>query len=123
MQLTWNPPKLSTTKAKFVWSADYSAEVHEGEVYLGGRSIGRPWTDISIGRFQLEESFKSHFDGDLSKAFEKTMENLSKDFDDVIDNYDWGIPSNNQKQYRNAPTWQTITDSGQLRDSQSLSFE
>lgn len=126
MEFRWNAPKISTTKATFTWGnseVDYSVTVHEGETYLGGRSPNRPWTEVGIAEFSFEQTFKSNYQGDLSVAFEQTMRQLSAKFDDVIDNHDWGIESNNKKQYRNAPTWRTITDSGNLRDSQTLTFE
>jgi hypothetical protein len=126
MQLSWNPPKITTTKATFTWGgseAPYAERIHNGETYLGGRTQGRPWTDIGVAEFPFEQAFKTNYRGDLSTAFEQTMRDLSKTFDDVIDNYEFGNPSDRMKQYRDLPTNDRITDSGALRDSQTLTFE
>jgi len=121
MKLTWSPPTSKNITATFGWGnaeVDWAIDVHEGLEYLGGRGIARPWTEVSIARNNCPQIFAANYKGDLRAAFLKFVDHMKGDFSDVIDHYDWGIPSNNTKQYREGvPTWKTISDSGALRDS------
>lgn len=120
----WNPPKITHSQATYSWGneeVDYAVDVYFGQQYVGGgRGIDRPWVDVTLGQVNLPALFAANFSGDIGKAFEKTAEDLGDQFKDAIDNYSWGIQSDNRKVFRDLPTWDTITDSGALRDSQQL---
>jgi hypothetical protein len=126
MKLTWNPPAIPRQiVARYTYTADYASEVHEGAYYLNGvRGVARPWTEVAIARNDLPLLLKSAFlSGSVRAAFLFVVTQMAAEFSDVLDNYDWGISSENKKQYRpGMPTWQTITDSGQLRDSLEVSI-
>jgi len=57
---------------------------------------------------------------DMGRAFDLTMIDLGDNFTHVIDNYDWGIVGKGKKRVRGGRTWQKITDSGDLRESQKM---
>lgn len=109
MSLTWAPPRLNNMEANFVWSANHAAEVW----------LERPWTDIAVQRNDIAQLVVDATDGvDVKSGFFEAMAvTMANEFTDVIDNYDWGIASKNRKVYRDAPTWGTITDSGELAES------
>jgi hypothetical protein len=131
-KLTWNADLIPRrVSAVYSYGVEYAQDVHNGEVSTGGDfSIARPWTDIAIARnnlpqLVLNEVKKQGQDNlDLVQAFTKVAEHIGGEFTDVIDNYDWGIEGRQEKQYRpGVPTWQKITDSGDLRDSQEMEVD
>ncbi len=123
MQLQWNPPEISSISCQFNWTADYATNVHEGDpVTGGGIGIARPWTDVAIGRNDLPAIFTDLYNGDIRETFRDVCEHMENEFNDVLDNYDWGVIGRGLKQYKNAPTWQTITDSGNLKESLEVTF-
>ena len=125
MKLTWNPPEIpKSITTTYQWGSDvvdYAVDVHFGTTSLGGhRGIDRPWTEVAIARNNIPKIFADNYrrSQEFKTAFNDLTEFLKKDFDDVLDNYDWGINSRNEKQVREGvPTWRFITDSGDLRDS------
>jgi hypothetical protein len=122
MELKWNPPTSKNITATFGWGneqVDYAVDVALGVTYLGGnRGPARDWTEVAIARNNLPQVFAANYNGNIREAFLDVVDHMKGDFSDVIDHYDWGIPSNNTKQYREGvPTWKTISDSGALRDS------
>jgi hypothetical protein len=132
MKLNWNNPKLGTTNATFSWSAEHAEDVHNGEVLLGGvRKPDRPWTTVVLGQVNVSELVAQQYrainqgddrKADISQAFEESMELLGENFKDAIENYFWDIPSTGEKLFKDAPNWETIDDSGELRQSQNLEF-
>jgi hypothetical protein len=124
MKLNWKPPTIKATKATFTWAAEHAEEVHNGAVYLGGtRGVDRPWTEVTLKEVDLPELLKGHYSGDIGQAFVDTMEDLGDRFQDTIVNHVWDIPPGGQKLHKDAPTWETIDDSGELRESQTLEIE
>jgi hypothetical protein len=121
-ELRLNNIDFPSMVADFAWSVDYAADVHEGEAGLGGfRGTARPFTEVAVAEFPLEKRFAELMKGStLEAAFTQLAQELGDKFQDVIDHHDWGIQSNRIKQFRNSPTWKTITDSGALANSQSL---
>ena len=128
MQLNWNPPTYQSIVATWTWGnedVDYAVDVHEGATYVGGgRSIARPFTKSALDRnaplIRLYANFYRE-SGDVAIAFEKFVEHLNDEFQDVIENHQWGIASDNEKQFRpGMPTWNTISDSGALARSQQM---
>ena len=127
MKLNWKPPKITIASAQYKWSAPYAPLVHEGgESRSGGKTPARPWTDVAIAQSDIPSDMAREFrtTGSIDAAFVKAAEELGDRFQDVIDNHDFGYPSSNEKRHRpGVPTWGEITDSGDLRDSQSLEFD
>ncbi|MBD1996009.1 hypothetical protein H6G00_05180 [Leptolyngbya sp. FACHB-541] len=135
MKLTWNAPKIEPDKAIFTWTAEHAEAVHNGETDLAGvEKPARPWTEVTVAETDMEALFVDNFDvsqmtsgenlpENIKQAFRDTAEDLGDAFKDTIVNHDWGLPSTGQKLHKDAPTWVTIDDSGELRESQSLEFE
>lgn len=127
MKLNWNPPPIEDQTAIFTWSADHAALVHEGGTTRDDKEYpARPFTTVTIDETDLEASFKDKYQehqGDVETAFQKTMEDLGDGFKDTIEHHQWDIPSTGRKRHKLAPNWQTIYDSGELSDSQSLDFD
>lgn len=121
MKLVWNPPPIPRQiVARYTYHADYAAEVHEGAYYLNGsRGMARPWTDVAIAENDLPLLLlRAYSGGDIRAAFLVMVFQLADAFTEILDSYDWGVTGSTEKQYRpGMPTWQTITDSGELRDS------
>lgn len=126
MKLTWNPPPIKSISATYSWGGgkvDYAEDVYFGPERVGlGRGVARPWADVAIARNDLSKILIDYyaFLGDLTAAFLELAEYLGEEFKDVIDNHDWGVVGNAEKLVRGGPTYQTITDSGDLRDSQRM---
>jgi hypothetical protein len=125
MKLTWIPPAIpQEIIAQYSYSADHAVTVHEGEVTAGGQIVwARPWTDVAIGRNDLPQLVAGNVRQGMSipDAFINTAEYMATEFQDVIDNHDWGFEGRGEKIYQaGSPTWRTITDSGDLRNSQSM---
>jgi len=125
MKLIWDPLKINDyMKAKFTWTSEHAVLNHEGgEFITGGIYPARPWTNVAISQTDLLQLFEENYNGSIRVAFIGTAEDLGEKFKDVIDNHDWGMIGNNNKRYRMGKTWQKLTDSGDLRDSQILVFE
>lgn len=130
MKLTFTPPPIpKSISAVYEWGnseVDYPEDVYFGETSLGGiRSIARPWTDVAIARNNLPHLLAANTRkvGDIQQAFMQLVSHLKSEFNDVLDNYEWGIESRNEKQYRSGLTWQKITDSGKLRDSLVITID
>jgi hypothetical protein len=130
MRLKFNPPRITTTTAIYTWSAEHAEYVHNGALYSGSDAatdtpeiiVARPWTEEAIARSNLPAMVKRHYRGNISQAFEAAAEDLGNVFGDVIENHVWDIPPGGRKKFKDAPTWETIDDSGELKDSQSLEF-
>lgn len=129
MRLEWNPPKIQSVDAVFSWgdgsdADEYITEVYTGETSAGGIvGIDRPWCEVTFKRVHVPALVSEGFQRNprsLTAAFEFAAEKVGEDFQNVINYYNWGIQSNNYKQFRPGKTWQTITDSGNLVDSQRL---
>lgn len=122
MRLNWNPPDIKPVTAEYTWSEPYSVIVALGvELKDGSRAKGRDWTAVAISRTDLPQLMRSNYRGNVKDAFIQTAEDLGEIFKDIIDNFDFGLPSTTTKRFRpGVPTWGEITDSGALRNSQSL---
>ena len=124
-KLIWNVPQIpQKIVAAFEWQAYYAGETHEGAyLHNGKRGYARPWTEVAIARNDLPLIFKAAYQGDIYAAFFVVIEHMIEEFSDVINNYDFGFPSNNDKTYRpGVPTWGEITDSGDLHDSLEMTI-
>ncbi|MBE9178600.1 hypothetical protein IQ268_08515 [Oculatella sp. LEGE 06141] len=124
MELNWNPPDITDRKATFIWGAEHAEQTHNGEPSLTGfKDRDRPWTEVVIAETNLEELFAEKYDGDINTAFEATAEELGDRFKETIEHHQWDIKSTGKKRHKDAPNWETIDDSGELKRSQSLEFE
>ena len=120
-ELRLNDIDFPSMAANYAWNVDYAADVHEGEAGFS-RGINRPFTEVAVAEYPIEQRFAELTEAGftLEQAFTQLAKDLGDQFKDVIDNYDWGINSNRIKRFKDSPTWRTITDSGDLRDSQTL---
>ena len=117
--MNWKDPGIPRQiTAKLEWTAPYSADVYLGPHFKdGSRGIARPWAEVTLAQVNISLLVKAAFRGDLTAAFLLMLERLELEFAETINSHDWGVVGTTEKRYRNAPTWQTITDSGELRDS------
>ena len=125
MKTNWKKPDIPRQiTAKFEWTTPYAAEVYTGPHYKdGSRGIARPWVEVAIANTDLSLLMKAAFRGDLTAAFLLMVERLELEFDSVIDDHNWGVIGETEKRYRNGPTWEKITDSGELRDSLEVAVD
>lgn len=98
--------------AVFTWGdgdVDYARKVHNL----------RPWTGITMAQIDLESIVAEEFNAtkELDTAFDRTMIELGDRFSETIDDFDFALPSRNEKRHRSGRTYGKITDSGSLRDS------
>lgn len=107
MQFKFNPPKVDSVVAKFAWTVPYAVDVW----------VDRPWTDVALAQNDITKMIADGSNGDVHRGFAVMVSQMADEFTAVIDDHDWGIEGNNRKQYRDLPTWNTITDSGALANS------
>jgi hypothetical protein len=123
-ELRLNNFDASSMVADYGWGnglVDYAADVHNGSPFAS-RSIARPFTEVAVANYPIAQRFGELVNSGVSigDAFEQVAFELGNEFRDVMDNHDWGHESKNFKRFRSSPTWKTISDSGTLRNSQTL---
>lgn len=125
MKTNWKQPNIPRQiTAKFEWKKEYASVVHEGlHLSDGSRGIARPWTEVTLSQVEPSLLMKAAYQGDLVAAFLLMVERLHLEFDEVIDHHDWGVTGETTKRYRGTPTWEKITDSGELRDSLEVTVD
>lgn len=111
-ELKLNSFDTSSFVADYAWGAHYAAKTHKT----------RPFTEIAVSEYPIEQRFAELMaqTGSIEQSFTTIAIELGDRFKDVIDNHDWGIQGANIKRFKKSPTWKTITDSGALRESQSV---
>lgn len=108
MQFKFTPPQINSMTAKFAWTAHYAVDVW----------VDRPWTDVALAQNDITQMIaEGSTNGGVEQGFTSMVDRMTDEFTGVIDDHSWGIDSQNRKQYRDLPTWDTITDSGALADS------
>lgn len=56
------------TEAVFSWNTEYAAPVHEGYTLRNGKEVkGRPWTQIAIQEFDVQQVFAQRYQANLDK--------------------------------------------------------
>lgn len=123
-RLDWHPPKIESVQAVYSWGVPYAARVYFGFDSDTVKQPGRNWTDPAIAQVDLAQAIADRFKSTKSvkTAFINTAQELGEQFKDVIDNYAFNLPSDNTKRFKNLPTMNTISDSEDLKNSQSLEF-
>jgi hypothetical protein len=97
---------------------DYAAEVHEHP------ERPRPWVDVTLADFDICDRFRENYKGlnTIDVCFFNTMDELGDEFTLTIDEYEWNYTSTNRKRHIPEYTWRTITDSGDLADSLTITY-
>jgi len=90
--------------------------------YAGTVNDTRPFIEKGLELAKVEPRLSLYFTGvrNMGRAFDLTAIDLGDTFTHTIDDYDWGMSGKGTKRYRGGRTWQKITDSGSLRDSQKM---
>ncbi|MBD3882163.1 hypothetical protein IFO70_10370 [Phormidium tenue FACHB-886] len=131
MELSWNPPKISKTKATYTWGnaeVDYAAVAHEGGVARadGTETPARPWTEAAIEETDLAEAMQENYQrtGDIGEAFDDTAHYLAGQFEFMIrdERWAWDRPTK-RSNGTTAGSPRSIVDSGKLAESQDLQVE
>jgi hypothetical protein len=124
-RLDWHPPKIESVTATYSWSVLYAARVYFGGSTDEGSIPGRNWTDPAIARLDLPQLFADKFKANpnIRSAFISTAEELGDEFKSVIDDYEFNIPSSSRKRFKDLPTMNTISDSEDLKNSQSMEVD
>jgi hypothetical protein len=107
--------QFSDRAATFTWGGgdiDYAHKVH----------TLRPWTGIAMAQTDIAGIVAEEFNatGELATSFDRAMIEMGDRFVETIDDYDFALPSRNEKKYRSGRTYGRITDSGDLRDSMRM---
>jgi hypothetical protein len=125
MRVEFNLPRIESIGCQHLWSAEHAAKVHNGATSLDGEVLpARPWIDVTLNEVDpvalIAQYCKSGAAIDI--AFRSAMDDLGDLFGEVLDSYVWDIPSRGRKQFRSGPTWRTISDSQELKNSYSRSY-
>lgn len=127
MELNWNPPEIQNRLATLSWDAAHAEDVFFGEPIAGGeRTPDRRFTEPAIAQTDFEAVFAEKLeesDGDINAAFERTAEQLGDTIRDVIEHHEWDLEPGGRKRHKNAPTWVTIDDSGELASSLDIQLD
>jgi len=101
----WNPPRMTITTATFYWGAPYAYYVHEGHTTRSGTTVPpNRWTDRGLAGSNLPSVFAKSYKTTLDAAFVATCTFL------------------NQRFLEEVPVRTGAKNSGELKDSQTLTF-
>jgi hypothetical protein len=121
MELHWNPPNISELPLKaFYYSADYAAEVHDGDF----EKPARPWLMTAAFETEFEKLFdeaiagKPLTDTNLIAAWNEVAEKFEQILDESMSDERWYWPHRTLRQSGEiAGSPRDIVDTGELRDS------
>lgn len=122
--LSWNPPKIQDLEAVYDWQADHAARTHNGSFGEEIRTFPRPWVYRTLSMVAVDEMIQAYLDkdGDIKKAFDKTVEDLKKAFTETIESPIFYYPTKTYRQNGEVVTSpRDIVDRGTLRDSLRVS--
>ncbi len=125
-KLSWNPPKITTKKVVFEWTANHASIVHNGSFGSDNvRIFPRPFVTRTAAKTDVPDLFENNFlrTQDFNAAFRDTAGDLAELFTDAIESKTWYYPT---KTYRSngsvATSPRDILDTKELRDSLIVAF-
>ena len=126
--LRWNPPVLTSHTARYEWGVPYAAAQHEGATLRNGGTIPpRPWTEYPLENgLRLDQDLAGNYrrSQNLSTAFKATATAYNRAMQEAIASPVWNWPRRTVRSDGSiAGSPRSIVDTGDLLNSQKLSFE
>ena len=128
VKVKWNFPELPKQKAVYTWHCDHAVFVHQGyQRQDGTEAPARRWTDYALSQADLANIFHTELvraNGNMLRAWIATAERFDGELRAAIEAevYGWDRETvRSSGETVSSP--RDIIDTGELRESQELSFE
>ncbi len=124
----WNLPELPRQKAVYRWKAEHAVFVHQGyQRQDGTEAPARPWTEYALSQTDIADIFHTEYvraNGNMLRAWIATAERLDGEFRAAIEAEVYGWDRETVRSGgETVGSPRDIVDTGELRESQELSFE